>query len=94
MALHLTVTHKDGTETKTQVSAATEVAFEAHFNKAWSEAFTEDHPRSTYIYYAAWHSITEDKKTALPFEEWIRTLESFEVDTIPPQNSNQVAPPG
>jgi hypothetical protein len=94
MGLHLTVQHKDGTETKTQVSAATEVAFEAHFNKAWSEAFTEDHPRSTYIYYAAWHSITEDKKTALPFEEWIRTLESFEVDAGPPPSLDQEAQPG
>ena len=94
MALHLTVQHKDGTETKTTVSAATEVAFESHFNKAWSEAFTEDHPRSTYIYYAAWHSITEDKKTALPFEEWIRTLESFEVDTEDPKHSDQEAQPG
>ena len=94
MALHLTVKHKDGTETKTQVSAATEVAFEAHFNKAWSEAFTEEHPRSTYIYYAAWHSITEDKNTAQPFEQWIKTLASFEVDTDPPQHSDQEAQHG
>lgn len=94
MALNLTVKHKDGAEIKTKISAATEVAFEEHFGKSWTEAFTEEHPRNTYLYFAAWHSIHDEGKTELLFDKWIRTLESFEVDAVPPNPTAPVVPLG
>jgi hypothetical protein len=80
MSLKLTVAHKDGSESRTTITASTEVAFEEHFGKAWGEAFSEPHPRSAYLYFAAWHSIYDDGRTALEFKAWLRTMESFEVE--------------
>lgn len=95
MALKLTVKHKDGSESRTQISAATEVAFEEHFGKAWSEAFSEDHPKNSYLYFAAWHSIHDNGQTALDFKTWLRTMDTFEVDApevVAPLD--QALPPG
>jgi hypothetical protein len=94
MSLSITVKHKDGAEVRTRITAATEVAFEAHFSKSWSEAFTEEHPRNTYIYFVTWHSIHDDGRTPLTFEQWLRTLESYEVEAEPLDPSPPVAPPG
>jgi len=94
MALNITVKHKDGSETRTRITPATEVSFEAHFSKSWSEAFSEEHPRNTYIYYVTWHSIYDDGRTAQTFEEWLRTLESYEVEAEPADPSDPVALPG
>jgi hypothetical protein len=80
MALHISVKHNDGSEIRTRITAATEVAFERHFKKSWSAAFSESDPFSEYIYYAAWHSQTVDKKTAHTFDEWLNTFESYNVE--------------
>lgn len=82
MALKLTVKHKDGSEARAVITAATEVAFEEHFGKSWSEAFSEEHPKNSYLYFAAWHSIYDDGRTALDFKAWLRTMESFDVDPV------------
>lgn len=96
MALKLTVKHKDGSESRTTISPATEVAFEDHFGKAWGEAFSEEHPRNAYLYFAAWHSIHLDGGTALDFMPWLKGLDSFTVET--PEEAtgplDQEAPPG
>lgn len=94
MALHVTVTHNDGTQVRTRIGPATEVAFERHFQKAWSAAFSEDPPFNQYIYYAAWHSATVEKKTAATFEEWLTTLDSWEMETDGADPTSAAAPPG
>ena len=95
MSLKLTVKHKDGSESRTTITASTEVAFEEHFGKAWGEAFSEPHPRSAYLYFAAWHSIYDDGRTPLDFKPWLRTMESFEVH-VPEETDplDQAARPG
>lgn len=94
MALKLTVKHKDGSESRTTITPATEVAFEEHFGKAWTEAFSEEHPYNGYLYFAAWHSIQDDGRTALDFKAWLRTMDSFTVQTDDESPLDQVAPPG
>lgn len=95
MSLKLTVKHKDGSESRAIITASTEVAFEEHFGKAWGEAFSEDHPRNAYLYFAAWHSLHDDGKTALDFKAWLRTMESFDVEAPEVADPfDQVAPPG
>jgi len=96
MSLKLTVKHKDGSESRTTITPATEVAFEDHFGKAWGEAFSETHPRSSYLYYCAWHSLMIDGRTAIEFMPWLKSVESFTVD-IPEETDSpldQEAPPG
>jgi hypothetical protein len=80
MALHITVKHKDGSEIPTRITAATEVAFERHFKKSWTAAFSESAPFNEYIYFAAWHSQTVDKKTGHTFEEWLLTFDTYSVE--------------
>lgn len=80
MAIHLTVEHRDGGQTKTTVWPATEVAFEQHFQKPWSACWSEDPPRESYLYFAAWHSIHDDGKTGLDFSAWMRTIATVIVD--------------
>lgn len=79
MAINVTVKHRDGTRTDTTVWASTEVAFEAHFGKSWGQAFTEEHPSQTYLYFAAWHSVQEAGKTGHTFEEWLKTIDAVEL---------------
>lgn len=92
MALNLTVKHKDGSEIKTEVSASTEVAFEEHFGISWLEAFSEKLPRNTYIYFAAWHSIHDEGKTALDFKTWLKTFDSYEIEDATANPTEQTAP--
>lgn len=80
MALKLTVKHKDGSESRAVITPSTEVAFEEHFGKAWTEAFSEAFPKNQYLYYAAWHSLHDEGKTGLEFKEWLRTMDSFDVE--------------
>jgi hypothetical protein len=80
MALHITVKHNDGSEIRTRITAASEVAFERNFQKSWQEAFTGETFFNEYIYYAAWHSQTVDKKTAHTFDEWLLTFESYSIE--------------
>lgn len=85
MALNITVKHTDGSEIPTRIAAATEVAFERHFKKSWSAAFNDPEPFNEYIYFAAWHSCTIEKKTAKTFEDWLITFESYTVE-VPEEN--------
>lgn len=80
MAIHLTVEHRDGGQTKTTVWPATEVAFEQHFQKPWAASWTEDPPRESYLYFSAWHSIYDEKRTALEFSDWLRTVATVTID--------------
>lgn len=81
MALSITVKHKDGSESRTTIYPATEVAFEEHFGKAWTEAFSEQYPFQGYLHYCAWHSLYDDGKTALEFKPWLKTMASLEVES-------------
>lgn len=97
MAIDVTVKHRDGTKTETRVWASTEVAFEDHFSKSWSEAFTEQHPAQKYLYFVAWHSIHEAGKTGLTFADWMKTVDTVELggvesaplDPAPPLGSSE-----
>lgn len=93
MTLKLTVQHKDGSESRANITASTEVAFEEHFGKAWGEAFSEEHPRNAYLYFAAWHSIHDEGRTALDFKTWLKTMESFEVEVSEAADPLDQAPP-
>lgn len=94
MALFVTVQHIDGTKIRTRIGPATEVAFERHFRKAWSAAFQEELPYNEYIYFAAWHSATVEKKASTSFEDWLLTLESWEMETDGADPSSAAAPLG
>jgi hypothetical protein len=94
MALHITVKHKDGSEIRTRISAATEVAFERNFKKSWTSAFSEAEPFNEYIYYAAWHSQTVDKKTPFHFEDWLLTFDSYSVEADDANPTSPAALPG
>jgi len=88
MAVEIDVKHRDGTITRTKVWASTEVAFEEKFGGlSWTEAFTQDHPRQTYLYFAAFHSIQESGSTPLTFAEWMKTVDEVSpvVSIDPPQ---------
>lgn len=81
MALHLTVEHRDGGTTKTAVFPITEIAFEERFHPlTWSEAWSLEYPRETWLYFVAWHSIHDEGKTSLTFEEWARTVATVRVE--------------
>ena len=92
MAIHLTVEHRDGGQTKTTVWPATEVAFEEHFQKAWSASWSEEPPREAYLYFAAWHSIHDDGKTALDFTAWLRTVAAVTIDVDATTEDNDRGP--
>lgn len=81
MALKLTVKHRDGSESRTTIYPATEVAFEEHFGKSWTEAFSEAHPFQGYLHFCAWHSLHDDGKTGLDFKAWLKTLATLEVES-------------
>ena len=88
MAVDIDVKHRDGTITRTKVWASTEVAFEERFQGlSWTEAFTQDHPQQTYLYYAAYHSIHESGGTSLGFPDWMKTVDEVSpvVKIDPPQ---------
>lgn len=82
MAITVTVKHRDGTRTDTTVWASTEVAFEDHFGKSWSEAFSDPHPNQKYLYFVAWHSIYDAGKTALEFTDYLRTIDTVELGAV------------
>jgi hypothetical protein len=94
MAIAITVKHRDGSESKTKVWASTEVAFEEKFGIAWTEAFTENHPKQTYLYFAAYHSIHEAGNTGLSFEMWMRNVDEVQPLIADTPFSDQVAPHG
>lgn len=97
MAIDVAVKHRDGTRTETRVWASTEVAFEDYFSTSWSQAFTEEHPRQKYLYFVAWHSLSEAGKTGLEFAEWMKTVDTVELaggesvplDPAPPLGSSE-----
>lgn len=91
--INLTVRHRDGGTTKTTVWAATEVAFEQRFAPlSWGEAWREEIPHETYLYFMAWHSIHDDDRTALTFEAWLRTVATVEVDIEETRTGNEAPP--
>jgi hypothetical protein len=96
MSLKLTVKHKDGSESRTTITASTEVAFEEHFGKAWGEAFSED-PILEVPTCTSPHGIRSTTTAAqrLDFKPWLRTMDSFEVE-VPEESDplDQEAPPG
>ena len=100
MAINLTVEHRDGGTTKTTVWPASEVAVEEHFQKPWSAMWQEEPPREAYLYFAAWHSIHDDGKTALDFTAWMRTVAAVTVDIEASKEAaergplDQAPPPG
>ena len=82
------VKHKDGTETKAQIWASTEVAFERKFQIPWSEAFSKPFPYQEYMYYAAYHAIVEEGRTGLDFDAWMKTVHSVGVEADEENPSN------
>lgn len=94
MAIEVTVKHRDGTTTDAKVWASTEVAFESQFGKAWGEAFSEDHPKQTYLYFAAYHAIQEAGRTGLTFEDWIKTVDAITLAGVESAPLDQAPPPG
>lgn len=96
MPISVTVKHRDGSTTNAEVWASTEVAFEEKFGVAWSEAFSMAYPRQTYIYFSAYHASVEAGKTALSFENWMKTVGTVELegDEEDPKDSDQAQQPG
>ena len=95
MAISVTVKHRDGSTTNAEVWASTEVAFEEKFGLSWSEAFSMDHPRQTFIYFSAYHAIQEAGKTGLSFDAWMKTINTVELEGGDEGNdSAPVAQPG
>lgn len=94
MALFVTVQHIDGTTVRSRIGPATEVAFELHFQKSWTAAFSEANPQNSYIYFAAWHSATVEKKTSASFDDWLVTLDSWEMEGDGADPTSAAAPPG
>ncbi len=94
MPIRVTVQHRDGGHHETTVWPSTEVEFEDYFGVIWSEAFAKEHVPQKYLYFVAWHSLYEEKKTTAPFGEWIKTVGEVRVagDQVPPTVPG--APPG
>lgn len=90
--IRITVAHRDGTESKAEVWASTEVAFERKFGIAWMEGFSKEYPFQEYIYFAAYHAIHEAGRTGLTFEEWVKTVAEVKLeaeDENPPKPAPQ-----
>lgn len=90
----ITVAHRDGTETKAEVWASTEVAFERKFGIAWAEAFAKEYPFQEYIYFTAYHAIHEAGKTGLIFDEWVKTIGEVKLEAEDENPTVPAAPPG
>lgn len=86
MAVFVTVTHNDGSETSAKVTASTEVAFERHFKLSWLEAFSSTYPFKEYVFFAAWSSAQKAGKTNLDLDTFIDTIDdvALDSDAVPP----------
>lgn len=94
MPLSIIVKHRDGSGQTGKIWPSTEIAFERHFRMSWLEAFSKDSPFQEYIYFAAHHAIHEDGKTALDFEDWMKTVESIELEADPANPTDPGPRPG
>lgn len=92
--IRVLVKHRDGTETKGEVWASTEVAFERKFGIAWAEGFAKEHPFQEYIYFTAYHAIHEAGRTGLTFDDWMKTVAIVDIEADDPNPSGQVGQPG
>ena len=94
MTITVTVKHRDGSSVQATIWASTEVKFERHFQTSWSEAFTEEHPRQEYLYFAAFDALSEAGKTGLTFDEWLKTIGEVSVEALDSHPTDPEASPG
>ena len=71
--LNLQITFLDGETVTVSAIAADLVAFESHFDM--SVASLADKVRLTHLFFLAWHVLKRTKKTELPFDEWIESVQ-------------------
>lgn len=92
--IRVIVKHRDGTETKGEVWASTEVAFERKFGLAWAEGFAKEHPYQEYVYFTAFHAIQEAGRTGLSFDDWLKTISNVDIEADDPNPPSQAPQPG
>lgn len=76
LALDMTVTFEDGRTVDIVCKTPDFLAFEAHFDKAFTVLSTD--ARLTYLMYLAWSAIKRTGGTDKPLEEWAADVSMVE----------------
>lgn len=86
--LRLNILYADGTKAEVKSRPATEVAFERHFNLGLVEAFqNQEKLRLEWLYFLAHHA----SKTATPFDAWLESVDTIEVEGDEPVDPSPAA---
>jgi|JI10StandDraft_1071094.scaffolds.fasta_scaffold162714_2 hypothetical protein len=85
---NISVSYADGSAAATVAGPPDLVAFEAAYDRSVARFETE--LRMTDILFLAWHSLKRQGKTSAGFDDWLNTVEDFQMDgaaEVPPSET-------